>query len=221
MSASLIIILLVILLIYKNHFNGEISSDHSRWSQFGDFINGVISPIFTAINIGIFWYLTKVIEDKNEQRQREVQENEDRRQDQNAEHEKALIKMQFRKAEIDKLEEILRNVVVPEKENNNDDYSPETHAATRASVYILNFLQTELDLFGLKASDKTAKNLGKLNDTLNELCENLKKASTAEALLDDEDIDMSDLDKTYTEYLRLKGSIIADLQNITLGEKKS
>jgi len=210
--------LIVFWLFYVWQFHDGLSSDQSIWAEFGDFFNGVVSPIFAAINICIFWYLTKAVEENNKKRQEEIDANEDRRRQQDAEHQKAMYQMQFRIAEIDRLEEILRNVLAPENVNHNDGFFSYTHASTIASSYILNFVQTKLDLFGLKKSDKTARNLRKLNNILNDLCDNLNKAAAEEAFLNDKDIDMSNLDKTYTEFLRLKGSIIADLHRIAFNQ---
>ena len=68
--------LILLFLFYACNFSGGLSSEHDKWSQFGDFFNGVISPIFAAINICIFWYLTKVIDLNNDKRQEEMLKKE-------------------------------------------------------------------------------------------------------------------------------------------------
>lgn len=204
LSASLIIILLVILLIYKNHFNGEISSDHSRWSQFGDFINGVISPIFTAINIGIFWYLTKVVDDNNKKRQKEIQDNEDRRRQQDAEHQKAMILMQFRKAEIDRLEEAIPNELFLPQGLTAEEYSD---SLLVASAYIMSFIESKLELFDLDKKHSISKQIIILGKSINDY-RNLVEGQ----------IKHEEIEEHVRKVLFTKFSILSDLQKITLGE---
>lgn len=209
MSKGLVFILLGVLIIflalYIWQFHCGLSSDQLRWSQFGDFFNGVISPIFAAINICIFWYLTKVIEDKNEQRQREVQENEDRRQDQNAEHEKALILMQFRKAEIDRFDDIISNAFVPQDAQNN---FKNLRAISLALTYLALFKRTKLDIFGLDNNSNTVNSVDELRRYMGEYFKIFKQQQTIR-----QDV--------FDGIIRLQGLIISDLQKITLGEKIS
>ena len=223
-SKGLIFILLgiifVFVLIYVLRFHRVLSSEHLTWSQFGDIFNGVISPIFAGINICIFWYLTKVVDLNNDERQEEIQSkerelqeeiqrNEDRRRNQDAEHQKAMILMQFRKAEIDKLEEVLQNVLAPTE---GVGKSPYYRAGVAAVTYILNFVNSKLGLFNLGPNDETTKLFFSLHDRIEAYCEELLKVgSDAEKLSNN----------VLEEFLTLKCFIISDLQKITLGEKIS
>ena len=193
----LIFILLAIpvlfLILYAYQFSSGLSGEHEKWSQFGDYFNGVISPIFAAINIYLFWSLTKVIDLNNE-----------RRHQQDAEHEKAMIKMQFRKAEIDKLEDVLQKVLAPAEGSGK---SPYYRSGTAAVTYILNFVNTKLGLFNLGPNDETTKHLFSLHKRLGDYCEELiKVGSDAEKLSNN----------LLEDFLTLKSYIIYDLQEITL-----
>lgn len=195
-SLFLIIILLVVLFgfcgFYAYHFQGGLSSDQLRWSQFGDFFNGVISPIFAGINICIFWYLTNVIDLNNDKRQKEK-----------VEHEKAIILMQFRKAEIDKFEECLTtDMLIPQESELNFEKE-----LTVAASYVMAFQGSKLDLFGLDKESNTAKNL-----------QLLKKYILDYIKIYKQDEDYSDLMKVV---ILLKIKIVSELQKITLGEKIS
>lgn len=46
-----ILVVLILILIYKFHFPGPISSDHSRWAEFGTLFGGVIGPISTLLTL--------------------------------------------------------------------------------------------------------------------------------------------------------------------------
>jgi len=210
-SKSIVLIIFLLLVIfgfwgfYAYHFQGGLSSDQLRWSQFGDFFNGVISPIFAAINIYLFWYLTRVIDLKNERRQREIQFDEKRRQEQNAEHEKALILMQFRKAEIDRFDDIISNAFVPQDAQNNFE---NLRAISLALTYLALFKRTKLDIFGLDNNSNTVNSVDELRRYMGEYFIIFKQQQTIR-----QDV--------FDGIIRLQGLIISDLQKITLGEKIS
>ena len=271
--------LIFFLFFYACNFSGGLSSEHDKWSQFGDFFNGVISPIFAAINICIFWYLTKVIdlnndkrqeemlkkekelqkemqdyenkrqqqieanEDKRqreieaneEKRQRQIQDNEDRRQRERLEHEKAIILMQFRKNEVDKLNEVLQ--VSKENIINANFLLLLSHWGLTVDY----FLKSKLVFFGLDENSMIAENLHKLHNEISEISkeymswqlyynnfENLKKKLDAE----NREVNLQGLlaiikkindklSKHLNTAMELKTSVINELQEITLGKKIS
>lgn len=49
-------------------FDGDLSEDHSVWGDFGDYIGGVLSPIFSLINIGVLIYLTTLVSKQDDRR---------------------------------------------------------------------------------------------------------------------------------------------------------
>ncbi|HIF50484.1 MAG TPA: hypothetical protein EYQ42_02955 [Thiotrichaceae bacterium] len=44
--ASGIAIAIICVYLYANYYNGDIITDHSRWGEFGDYIGGVLNPVF-------------------------------------------------------------------------------------------------------------------------------------------------------------------------------
>lgn len=60
----LLIFGLLSVILYVLNFSGSsISKSSSDWGQLGDYIGGVLSPIFGLINILIFIYLTLLVQD--------------------------------------------------------------------------------------------------------------------------------------------------------------
>ena len=60
----IILIIFSILLtvcLYFYQFNKGLSINSSDWGSFGDYVNGVLSPILTIVNIWVFVRLTQVI----------------------------------------------------------------------------------------------------------------------------------------------------------------
>ncbi|MCZ4339632.1 putative phage abortive infection protein [Shewanella colwelliana] len=50
-GAIAIIIALCTLTFYWSHFSGEVSSKHNVWAEFGDFIGGVLNPVFGFLGL--------------------------------------------------------------------------------------------------------------------------------------------------------------------------
>ena len=59
---------LSMIVIYFVVFNGGLSTSNQDWDTFIQISNGFIMTILTAINIYVFYHLTVVIEDKNQER---------------------------------------------------------------------------------------------------------------------------------------------------------
>ena len=76
--------------LYFYTFHGRISDDSSVWSNFGNYINGLLTPLLTIINIAVFIELTIAIYQLEEQRSEKALENE-----------REVLLMQLRKQEID------------------------------------------------------------------------------------------------------------------------
>ena len=205
-SKVLILVLLGILIVfwilYACRFTGGLSSDQSIWGAFGDFFNGVISPIFAAINICIFWYLTKVID-----------ANDDMRQKQDEAHQKAMILMQFRKAEIDRFEDALQeSMLIPDSSN----LIRFLRNLALASAYLGTFSQSKLDLFG-KDQDSD------LNIQLNYLIQTIIKYKVfMEQIIDAKRVmtakEEEEMQESVNKIVFKKNEILSDLQKITLEE---
>lgn len=59
---------LAMIAIYFVVFNGGLSTANNDWDTFIQIFNGFIMTILTAVNIYVFYHLTVVIEDKNQER---------------------------------------------------------------------------------------------------------------------------------------------------------
>ena len=58
------LILAVLIISYNLYFNGDITSDHERWAQFGSFFGGVLTPIFSLFTF--IGFLTTIAMQKTE-----------------------------------------------------------------------------------------------------------------------------------------------------------
>lgn len=69
-TTCIVIGLLEVMLViaYFSIFNGAISTDHQDWDTFIQIFNGLVMTVLTAMNIYIFYKLTVVIENKNQER---------------------------------------------------------------------------------------------------------------------------------------------------------
>lgn len=49
--ASALASCILIILFYSHYFSGPISPDHHKWAEFGNFLGGVLGPIFTFLSL--------------------------------------------------------------------------------------------------------------------------------------------------------------------------
>lgn len=183
-------IFIIVVGLYFCKFHFGLSDCHSKWSEFGDYFNGLLSPILAAINIYVFIRLTKVID-----------ENDDRRQKRAEEHEKSMILMQFRKSELDYLSNLLQQSMLIKADNNR--YTM-VEPMMLALTYIETFLQTKLELFGLTEASPVTIKIQELYECLNEM---------SQLMLNNIKVEKQNVLK----FLNLKNEIILSLQKITLG----
>lgn len=97
----IIFVSIFILAFYFFMFNGGLSKDSNSWSNFGDYVNGVLTPILTAINIYVFIKMTIAISGLEERRTINANAIEEARLEKEMHHEKEMLMMQLRKQEID------------------------------------------------------------------------------------------------------------------------
>ena len=138
------IVIIIIIFIFTTvpffyNFHENLNGEISNWSAFGEYFNGVLTPFLTIINIIVFVKISKAISDIDE-----------RRSDKEKQFQKELILMQFRKQEIDELNETLKKSLVLELKDNMLDA---TYPITYASTCLEEFLNTKLILFGLEEKD--------------------------------------------------------------------
>ena len=95
------VVSVIILAFYFFMFNDGLSKDSNSWSNFGDYVNGVLTPILTAINIYVFIKMTIAISSLEERRTINANAIEEARLEKEMHHEKEMLMMQLRKQEID------------------------------------------------------------------------------------------------------------------------
>ena len=154
-NVTLIIIVATIccLGLYLCMFNNGLSNDSNSWSNFGDYVNGVLTPIFTVINIYVFIKLTTAISRLEEKRYENSMEIEDKRREKEIKHEKELLLMQFRKQEIE---------TFVEQTNRIFDYSSLNNRVNSVGGvlgYLDSFCETELKWFGLEECEDIKKKI--------------------------------------------------------------
>ena len=152
-TIAIIAVTICCLGFYFYMFNNGLSNESNSWSNFGDYVNGVLTPIFTVINIYVFIKLTTAISRLEEKRYENSMEIEDKRREKEIEHEKELLLMQFRKQEIE---------TFVEQTNRIFDYSSfdnRVNSIGGVLNYLDSFCETELKWFGLEECEDIKKKI--------------------------------------------------------------
>ena len=97
----IVVAFIIIPAFYFYMFNSGLSKDSNLWSNFGDYVNGILTPILTAINIYVFIKMTIAISSLEEKRTINANAIEEARFEKEMHHEKEMLMMQLRKQEID------------------------------------------------------------------------------------------------------------------------
>ena len=191
----LVIILLmatsIVLGMYWMVFHEGFSYNSADWGNFGSYFNGLMMPILTFVNILVFVSISM-----------KISSLDDKRAEKEAEGQKYLMLMQFRKKEIDNFERVLNEALVP---SSQFVISKESLARpiVLADLYLHSFLKTKLSLFNLADNCETTQFISKLKRELSNY--HAKFVSDEELVRDD-----------VMELLELKSSIIRNLQVITI-----
>ena len=191
----LVIILLmatsIVLGMYWMVFHEGFSYNSADWGNFGSYFNGLMMPILTFVNILVFVSISM-----------KISSLDDKRAEKEAEGQKYLMLMQFRKKEIDNFERVLNEALVPYSQF---VISKESLARpiVLADLYLHSFLKSKLSLFNLADNCETTQFISKLKRELSNY--HAKFVSDEELVRDD-----------VMELLELKSSIIRNLQVITI-----
>lgn len=191
----LVIILLVALSIvlgmYWMVFHEGFSYNSADWGNFGSYFNGLLMPILTLVNIFVFVSISM-----------KLSALDDKRAEKEAEGQKNLMLMQFRKKEIDNFERILNEALIP-----SSQFVISKEALARpivlADLYLHSFLKSKLSLFNLTDNCKTTQFVSELKRGLS----NYHTKFVSDEKLAGDDI---------MKLLELKSSIIRNLQIITI-----
>lgn len=116
--------------IYFFTFDGSISDDSYVWSNFGNYINGLLTPLLTIINIAVFIELTIAISQLEEQRSEKALEKE-----------QELLLMQLRKQEIDTFIQQMNRL------NNYSSRKEHIESVQQIWYYLQDFEKTGLKYF--------------------------------------------------------------------------
>lgn len=173
----------VILIVpYFVFFHYGFSNDSNSWSNFGEYFNGVLSPILTAVNIYVFIRLTTTISDIESKRAQEAIDQEKLRSDRELnqakelfekelEHEKKLLLIQLRKQEIDSFLKVMNDILVFEKQH---DFNELAYPILRAYQYTESLLFTGVKIFGIEKNYNLISKIHHLSRDLDILYNELK-----------------------------------------------
>lgn len=196
-TIAIIAVTICCLGFYFYMFNNGLSNDSNSWSNFGDYVNGVLTPIFTVINIYVFIKLTTAISRLEEKRYENSMEIEDKRREKEIEHEKELLLMQFRKQEIETFV----------KQINRIDNSPlDIVTLKEVANYLKSFNDTGVKWFDIKKPEFTNR-VGLMRVKMRLLIDKLENDNTF-----DTDI--------YSIICDVKAEITNTLMEATLGNTK-
>ena len=176
----IVFVSICVIAFYLFVFHNGLSDDSSAWSNFGDYMNGVLTPILTAINIYVFIRLTSVISEIEDKRANELLKQEELRSEkemQQAEahferelkHEKELLLMQLRKQEID---------TFVNQTNRIYDYSSKEkriQALQQVTDYLTSFTETGFKWFNIEDKNHTERRIGYLTVSLRTILFNLEE----------------------------------------------
>ena len=136
--AAIFLFVALVFGIYFSMFNGNLSDDSYIWSNFGNYINGFLTPLLTIINIVVFIELTIAISNIEEQRSEKALKNE-----------RQLLLMQLRKQEIDtfvkQTDRILEGKTKEEK----------IESLQQVADYLTSFNETGFKWFNIEDNDNT------------------------------------------------------------------
>lgn len=136
--AAIFLFVALVFGIYFSMFNSNLSDDSYIWSNFGNYINGFLTPLLTIINIVVFIELTIAISNIEEQRSEKALKNE-----------RQMLLMQLRKQEIDtfvkQTNRILEGKTKEEK----------IESLQQVADYLTSFNETGFKWFNIEDNDNT------------------------------------------------------------------
>lgn len=169
-----------LLALYFILFHSGFSNDSSSWSDFGDYCNGIITPILTAVNIYVFIRLTSRISEIESNRAQEILNQEKNHFDNELKqsvqlfekekaHEKELLLMQLRKQELD---------VFIKQTNRIFAHTPDDNyiiTLKQVADYLQSFSDTGLNWFEIDDGEKTKYEIKSLWNKLNKYVYNIEE----------------------------------------------
>ena len=194
-NVIIVMVSVVILVVgfYFCFFNDGISQDSNSWSNFGNYINGVLMPVLTAINIYVFIKLTTEVSKLEERRSENAMSKENERIERELQHEREMLLLQLRKQELD---------VFLKQMNRIFDNSPDSkviESLQQVADYLQSFSETGLKWFNLQKYEKTRNEINSLWVKLNKYIINIK---------DKKDFDPELFNKIYDTKAKLTTTLV-------------
>ena len=56
LASASVAAVIVVLLVYSSQFGSELSTEHSNWGEFGDYVGGVLGPVFSFLALVVLIY---------------------------------------------------------------------------------------------------------------------------------------------------------------------
>ena len=140
--AAIFLFVVIVFGIYFRMFHGELSDDSYIWSNFGNYINGFLSPLLTIINIIVFIELTIAISKIEEHRSEKALENE-----------KQLLLMQLKKQELDSFVKQTNRIY------DGNTKEERIEAFRQVSDYLSSFCKTGFKWFNIDDKNQTKRKL--------------------------------------------------------------
>lgn len=165
---AIVSIVILVVGFYFYHFNGSISQDSDSWSNFGNYINGVLMPVLTAINIYVFIKLTTEVSKLEERRSENAISKENERIEREMQHEREMLLLQLRKQELDVFIRQMNRIF----DNSSDSISIES--LQQVADYLKSFGETGLKWFNLENYEITKNEINSMWVKLNRYIYNIQ-----------------------------------------------
>ena len=165
---AIVFVVILVVGFYFYHFNGSISQDSNSWSNFGNYINGVLMPVLTAINIYVFIKLTREVSKLEERRSENAMSKENERIEREMQHERELLLLQFRKQELDVFIKQMNRIL------DNSSGPIKIESLQQVADYLKSFSETGLKWFNLENYEITKNEINSLWVKLNRYILNIQ-----------------------------------------------
>ena len=165
---AIVSVVILVVGFYFYHFNGSISQDSDSWSNFGNYINGVLMPVLTAINIYVFIKLTTEVSKLEERRSENAISKENERIEREIQHEREILLLQLRKQELDVFIKQMNRIF----DNSSDSISIES--LQQVADYLKSFGETGLKWFNLENYEITKNEINSMWVKLNRYIYNIQ-----------------------------------------------
>jgi len=185
-------------------FNGGISSNSQSWSDFSNYISGMMMIVLTSINIYVFIKLTKAID-----------QNDEKRREQELDVQKLILLSELRQTELNLFNEILDNAMMVKFSLSEAESS---ESLIKAVTYIETFVNTKKHLFPIIEKEKIVEIIMRLHKQLMEIGRIWKENFPTLNDFDSKNLKPLNINAEILAFLKLKNEILSILQEFTIKE---